>query len=127
MPMPMPMLMSNRSRVLLRAAVTVSSVAAALAPACTGSASASAADVDGAAAAHAAGSALVGTVNYLPVNPFAHTNANPLDNSLGSQVADFKPVSTEIVTGPLAHSRSVEELPVVGGTVKKLQAETQAR
>lgn len=116
--------MPNRSRVLLRAAVTVSSVAAAFAPACTGSASA--AGVDPGAATHAAGSALVGTVNYLPVNPFAHTNANPLDNSLGSQVADFKPVSTEMVTGPLAHSRSVAELPVVGEAVKRLQGDAAA-
>jgi hypothetical protein len=111
--------MPNRSRVLLRAAVTVSTVAAAFAPACTGQASA---DVDPVAATHAAGSALVGSVKYLPVNPFAHTNVNPLDNSLGSQIADFKPVSTEIVTGPLAHSRSVSELPVVGGAVGRLAA-----
>jgi hypothetical protein len=52
----------------------------------------------------------------------ATTRVNPLDNSLGSQVADFKPVSTAMVTGPLSDSRTVSELPLIGSTVKKLQA-----
>jgi hypothetical protein len=115
--------MPNPSRALRRIAVVVSS-AAALASAGTAAAHA-AGPVDGPKAAsdgsRAAGKALVGTVKYLPVNPFAHTSVNPLDNSLGSQVADFQPISTAMVTAPLADSRSVEELPVVGGAVKKLQ------
>jgi hypothetical protein len=115
--------MPNPSRALRRIAVVVSS-AAALASAGTAAAHA-AGPVDGPKAAsdasRAAGKAIVGTVNYLPVNPFAHTNVNPLDNSIGSQVADFKPISTAMVTAPLADSRSVEELPVVGDAVKKLQ------
>lgn len=118
--------MPNPSRALRRIAVVVSSAAALVS---AGTAAAHAADpsggVDGATSAsdgrHQAGAALVGAVKYLPVNPFAHTNVNPLDNSVGSQVADFQPVSTAMLTGPLAGSRSVEELPVVGGAVKKLQ------
>jgi hypothetical protein len=117
--------MPNHTRAVLRAAVTVTSVAAAIASA--GAATAHAAgdgnDLKAAAAgSHQAGQALVGTVKYLPINPLAHTRVNPLDNSLGSQVADFKPVSTAMVTGPLSDSRTVSELPLIGSTVKKLQA-----
>ncbi|MFE2425426.1 hypothetical protein ACFXJ5_01500 [Streptomyces sp. NPDC059373] len=117
--------MPNRTRAALRAAVTVTSVAAALASAgvATAHAANDANDLKAAAAgSHQAGQAVVGTVKYLPINPLAHTGVNPLDNSLGSQVADFKPVSTAMVTGPLADSRSVSELPLIGNTVKKLQA-----
>jgi hypothetical protein len=114
--------MSQFSRTLLRAAVlTVSSVAA------VASAGAAHADArsDGSATAAKDGrqttSALIGVVNQLPVNPFAQTSVNPLDNSVGSQVSDFKPVSTADVTKPIADSRTVSDLPLLGDTVRTLQ------
>ncbi|MDX3238057.1 hypothetical protein PV392_20705 [Streptomyces sp. ME03-5709C] len=114
--------MQQFSRALLRATVLAVSSVAAFASA--GAAHADARTGGGATVAEdgrAATSALLGTVNHLPVNPLAQTGVNPLDNSVGSQVADFKPVSTAVVTKPIADSRSVSELPLVGDTVRSLQ------
>lgn len=56
----------------------------------------------------------LGTLKKLPLDPLAGTGVDPLDNSVGTQVADFVPVSTAAVTGPVASGASLEELPVVG-------------
>ncbi|MER5301642.1 hypothetical protein ABT039_19505 [Streptomyces lasiicapitis] len=53
-------------------------------------------------------------VKGLKLNPLAGTGVDPLDNAVGTQVADFKPVSTAMATGPLTQGGSVSELPVVG-------------
>ncbi|MFF3563359.1 hypothetical protein ACFYXS_25250 [Streptomyces sp. NPDC002574] len=115
--------MAQLSRTLLRtAALAVSSVAAL---AVAGAAQAGAAQPDGQGSADKSAketaSAVVGTINYLPVNPLARTSVNPLDNAVGSQVSDFKPVSTAMLTKPVADSRSVADLPLVGGLVRTLQ------
>lgn len=59
----------------------------------------------------------LGTVKHLQLDPLAGTGVDPLDNAVGTQVADFVPVSTSAVTGPLASGASLEELPVVGQAV----------
>ncbi|WP_030746912.1 hypothetical protein [Streptomyces sp. NRRL S-31] len=66
--------------------------------------------------------ALTGSVGYVtgPVaglkpNPLAGTGVDPLDNGLGTQVGDFKPVGSRTVTGPLAQARSLGGVPVAGG------------
>ncbi|WP_425830265.1 hypothetical protein [Streptomyces fractus] len=56
----------------------------------------------------------LGTLKKLPLDPLAGTGVDPLDNSIGTQVADFMPVSTAAVTGPVTSGASLEELPVVG-------------
>ena len=65
--------------------------------------------------------ALTGTVGYVtgPVaglkpNPLAGTGVDPLDNGVGTQVADFKPLSSQALTGPLAQAPSVGSVPVLG-------------
>ncbi|GGX57988.1 hypothetical protein [Streptomyces minutiscleroticus] len=65
--------------------------------------------------------ALTGTVGYVtgPVaglkpNPLAGTGTDPLDNGIGTQVADFQPVSTTMLTAPLAQAESLGGVPVVG-------------
>ena len=65
--------------------------------------------------------ALTGTVGYasgpvagLKPNPLAGTGVDPLDNGLGTQVADFKPMTTTMVTGPVAQAESLGSVPVVG-------------
>ncbi|MEU9476293.1 hypothetical protein [Streptomyces sp. NPDC048191] len=65
--------------------------------------------------------ALTGTVGYVtgPVaalkpNPLAGTGVDPLDNGVGTQVADFRPVSSGMVTTPFAEAPSVGAVPVVG-------------
>jgi Flp pilus assembly protein TadG len=65
--------------------------------------------------------ALTGTVGYVtgPVtalkpNPLAGTGVDPLDNGVGTQLADFKPVSSQALTGPVAEAESVGGIPVLG-------------
>ncbi|MFD9463895.1 hypothetical protein [Streptomyces sp. NPDC060027] len=65
--------------------------------------------------------ALTGTVGYVtgPVeglkpNPLAGTGVDPLDNGVGTQLADFKPLSSQALTGPLAQAPSVGSIPVLG-------------
>ncbi|MFE7671355.1 hypothetical protein ACFU5N_03975 [Streptomyces albidoflavus] len=56
----------------------------------------------------------LGPVKNLQLNPLAGTGTDPLDNTVGTQVADFQPVSTEAVTGSLSNGGSLTDLPVVG-------------
>ncbi|MYR62086.1 hypothetical protein GTY54_39760 [Streptomyces sp. SID625] len=65
--------------------------------------------------------ALAGTVGYItgPVaglkpNPLAGTGVDPLDNGVGTQLADFKPLTSQMLTGPVAQAPSVGSVPVVG-------------
>ncbi|MGW4030020.1 hypothetical protein ACWEFL_11980 [Streptomyces sp. NPDC004838] len=62
----------------------------------------------------------IGQLRSLQLNPLAKTGVDPLANSVGTQVADFKPVSTELVTGPLAQGAALEDLPVAGGVSRVL-------
>jgi hypothetical protein len=73
--------------------------------------------------------ALTGTVGYVtgPVaglkpNPLAGTGVDPLDNGLGTQVADFPPVATTMLTAPVAQAQSLGAVPVVGQATKLLGA-----
>ncbi|MFB7928862.1 MULTISPECIES: hypothetical protein [Streptomyces] len=54
-----------------------------------------------------------GTVTGLKPNPLSGTGVDPLDNSVGTEVADFKPMTSREVTGPVAQAPSVGGLPVV--------------
>ncbi|MCX4456382.1 hypothetical protein OG585_27775 [Streptomyces sp. NBC_01340] len=65
--------------------------------------------------------ALTGTVGYatgplagLKPNPLAGTGVDPLDNGVGTQLADFKPLTSRALTGPLTQAPSVGSVPVVG-------------
>jgi hypothetical protein len=54
-----------------------------------------------------------GPVKELRANPLAGTAADPLNNVVGTQVADFRPLTTEPLTGPAARGASFEQLPLV--------------
>ncbi|MFI0721352.1 hypothetical protein [Streptomyces sp. NPDC021224] len=56
----------------------------------------------------------VAPVRNLTLDPLSNTGVDPLDNGLGSQVADFKPVSTTALTDPVTHGGSLGTLPLVG-------------
>jgi hypothetical protein len=56
----------------------------------------------------------LGPVKDLQANPLAGTAADPLNNVVGTQVADFRPLTTEPLTGPAARGASFEQLPLVG-------------
>ncbi|MEO3974035.1 hypothetical protein [Streptomyces sp. CAU 1734] len=65
----------------------------------------------------------VAGVGYLKdhqLNPLAKTGSDPLANGVGTQVADFKPISTELVTGPLARGGSIQDLPLIGSVAQSL-------
>lgn len=61
---------------------------------------------------------MVNPIANLKVNPLAKTGVDPLDNGIGTKVADFPAVSTRMVTGALTSGPSVAELP--GAAVSSL-------
>ena len=72
--------------------------------------------------------ALTGTVGYVtgPVaglkpNPLAGTGVDPLDNGVGTQLADFQPLTSTALTGPVAQAPSVGSIPLVGPLVGGLR------
>ncbi|MEV6792464.1 hypothetical protein AB0M87_10765 [Streptomyces sp. NPDC051320] len=50
----------------------------------------------------------------LQLDPLANTGVDPLDNAVGTQIADFKPVSTAQVTSPVTKGASLKDL-LAGG------------
>ncbi|MFD9503591.1 hypothetical protein [Streptomyces sp. NPDC060035] len=121
-----------RRRALLRAGLTLTALGAALGAggAAAQAASLPAAPATGAdntlgAAGDAAAPALNSALGYglagavspatdLQLDPLAGTGVDPLDNGVGTQVADFKPMTTAAATGPLAGGASLGDLPVAG-------------
>ncbi|MFF7389570.1 hypothetical protein ACFZAE_14160 [Streptomyces scabiei] len=72
--------------------------------------------------------ALTGTVGYVtgPVaglkpNPLAGTGVDPLDNGVGTQLADFQPLQSTALTGPVAQAPSIGSIPLVGQVVGGLR------
>ncbi|MFI6091688.1 hypothetical protein [Streptomyces sp. NPDC051218] len=112
------------SRVLLRAGLTVTVAGTALG--IGGAATANAAPEPSASEnLPAAGAGVLraveevtagglGPTKELKLNPLAGTGSDPLDNALGTQIADFKPVSTAPLTAPLTQGAALKDLPVVG-------------
>ncbi|MEV7088823.1 hypothetical protein AB0O07_23545 [Streptomyces sp. NPDC093085] len=80
----------------------------------------------------AAGQALTGALGYaaagalnpvtsLKLNPLAGTGVDPLDNGLGTQIADFQPISTTPLTDPLTQgSGALKDMPVLGDAVSQV-------
>ncbi|MET7516089.1 hypothetical protein ABZS88_21950 [Streptomyces sp. NPDC005480] len=78
-------------------------------------------DLDAAAAGggvtgalHTATQGGLAPVKHLKINPLAGTGVDPLDNAIGTQVADFQPASTAVATGPLAKGGALADLPLAG-------------
>lgn len=57
---------------------------------------------------------VTGPVAGLKPNPLAGTGVDPLDNGVGTQLADFKPVGSRMLTAPLAQAPSLGSVPGVG-------------
>ncbi|MFJ8850127.1 hypothetical protein [Streptomyces sp. NPDC102437] len=131
-------LSKSRRRALLRAGLTVTAVGAALG---AGGAAAQAAplshvpvvggDTGLGAAGEAASGAVTGAlghslsngiapVTHLRLDPLAGTGTDPLDNVVGTQVADFKPLSTAAVTDPLTGGGALKDLPSAGPLAQAL-------
>lgn len=72
--------------------------------------------------------AVTGTVGYVtgPVadlkpNPLAGTGVDPLDNGVGTKVADFQPLTSTALTGPVAQAQSLGSVPVLGQATELLR------
>ncbi|MFJ7047939.1 hypothetical protein ACIQVC_31685 [Streptomyces sp. NPDC101112] len=57
---------------------------------------------------------VTGPVAGLKPNPLAGTGVDPLDNGVGTQVADFRAVKSRDLTGPVAQAPSIGSVPVAG-------------
>ncbi|WP_329589805.1 hypothetical protein OG195_16665 [Streptomyces sp. NBC_01362] len=131
-------LSKSRRRALPRAGLTVTAVGAALG---AGGAAAQAAplphvpvvgadtalgeagDAAGGAVNGALGHSLrggVATVTHLRLDPLAGTGTDPLNNAVGTQIADFKPLSTAAVTDPVTSGGALKDLPVIGPVAQAL-------
>ncbi|GAA4805540.1 hypothetical protein [Streptomyces ziwulingensis] len=63
---------------------------------------------------------VTGPVAGLKPNPLAGTGVDPLDNGVGTKVADFQPLTSTALTGPVAQAQSIGSLPVVGSLMSAL-------
>ncbi|MDX2675533.1 hypothetical protein [Streptomyces soliscabiei] len=63
---------------------------------------------------------VTGAVSGLKPNPLAGTGVDPLDNGVGTQLADFQPLTSQMLTRPVAQARSIGSIPVVGDATKVL-------
>ncbi|MCQ4205318.1 hypothetical protein ACFW5W_01690 [Streptomyces sp. NPDC058783] len=64
---------------------------------------------------------VTGPVADLKPNPLAGTGVDPLDNGVGTKVADFQPLTSTALTGPVAQAQSLGAVPVVGQVTKLLR------
>ncbi|MFD7342604.1 hypothetical protein ACFV98_42630 [Streptomyces violascens] len=116
-----------RHRALLRAGLTVTAAGAALAGAGSAAQAAPVAEApatgqsamanDLAAGAQGAAGAVgyaIAPAKSLRLDPLANTGVDPLNNGVGTQVADFQPVSTEMATSPVTSGGALKDLPVAG-------------
>ncbi|MFI7138126.1 hypothetical protein ACIBQ5_10325 [Streptomyces massasporeus] len=60
--------------------------------------------------------AATGTLGYV-TGPVAGLKPDPLGNGVGTGLADFKPMTSQALTGPVAQVRSMGSIPVVGQAV----------
>ncbi|MZD09781.1 hypothetical protein GTW43_32570 [Streptomyces sp. SID5785] len=111
-----PMPTTGARRTLLRAGLTMAAAGAAVAAGATGASAAGGVDplTPLTSAVDASTTYGLAPVKNLQLDPLAGTGVDPLDNAVGTQVADFQPLSTAAVTGPVTSGSSLSELPVVG-------------
>ncbi|GHF87843.1 hypothetical protein ACFFSH_09755 [Streptomyces filamentosus] len=62
----------------------------------------------------------VGPLTRLQLDPLANTGVDPLANGIGTQIADFKPVGTNLLTDHVTKGGAVADLPVAGPLTQKL-------
>ncbi|MCX5268327.1 hypothetical protein [Streptomyces sp. NBC_00199] len=63
---------------------------------------------------------VTGAVSGLKPNPLAGTGVDPLDNGVGTQLADFRPLTSQMLTAPVAQAQSIGSIPVLGEVTKVL-------
>jgi hypothetical protein len=75
------------------------------------------AQIDAAGAVSSLGPA-VAPITHLRLNPLGRTPVDPTTNGVGTQIADFKPISTRDVTKPLSDGDSLSQLPLAEKVLK---------
>ncbi|MEV6326621.1 hypothetical protein [Streptomyces sp. NPDC051909] len=120
---------TSRRSALLKAGLTVTAAGAALLGAGAAAQAAEGIGVplpldtltqtDGAAALEGVGHG-VAPLTKLQIDPLANTGVDPLDNGLGTQVADFKPVGTTMATDLVTQGGALADLPVAGPLTQSL-------
>jgi hypothetical protein len=63
---------------------------------------------------------VTGPVTGLKPNPLAGTGVDPLDNGVETRLADFQPLASRPVTGPVAQAESIGSMPGVGRAARLL-------
>ncbi|MDK1472693.1 hypothetical protein QNO07_04505 [Streptomyces sp. 549] len=53
-------------------------------------------------------------IKQLQLDPLANTGVDPLDNGVGTQIADFQPLGTTQLTAPLTQGGTLGSLPLTG-------------
>jgi|SRR2546421_664048 hypothetical protein len=104
---------------VLRSALALSAAGATLAVAAGAAAAADKPSDDVTAAADSLGPA-VAPLTHLRLNPLGRTPVDPTTNGVGTQVADFKPISTTDVTKPLSDGGAISQLPLAGDATRAL-------
>jgi hypothetical protein len=101
------------ARALMHSALALSAAGAALV---AGAGAAAAVDKTSDDVTGAVGSLgpAIAPVTHLKLNPLGRTPVDPTTNGVGTQIADFKPISTRDVTKPLSDGDSLSQLPVTG-------------
>ncbi|MFD1662070.1 hypothetical protein ACFSL4_28755 [Streptomyces caeni] len=64
---------------------------------------------------------VTGPLADLKPNPLAGTGTDPLDNGVATRLADFRPLSSQALTRPVAQARSLGGVPVVGQALGALR------
>ncbi|MBV9025280.1 MAG: hypothetical protein JO362_16150 [Streptomycetaceae bacterium] len=106
----------SAARALMHSALALSAAGAALA---VGAGAAAAADNTDKTSGDVTGTAqalgpAIAPVTHLQLNPLGRTPVDPTTNGVGTQIADFKPISTRDVTKPLSDGDSLSQLPLAG-------------
>ncbi|WP_228979791.1 hypothetical protein [Streptomyces sp. DH12] len=106
---------------LLKAGLAVTALGAALGAAAGTAQAADLHDVDAEAALQSVMAATphaTAPVKNLKVNPLAGTGVDPLNNGVGTQVSDFRPVETTSATGSVTNATSLPVAgPLLGGLI----------
>lgn len=64
---------------------------------------------------------VTGPLARLKPNPLAGTGTDPLDNGVATRLADFRPLSSQALTRPVAQARSLGGVPVLGQALGALR------
>lgn len=66
------------------------------------------------------GPSITAPLTELKPNPLAGTGTDPLDNGIGTQIADFRPIDSRALTRPIVEAESIGGIPLLGNPLGTL-------